>query len=136
MKNLTIYVLIIAVFFVGCGGRVANPILVYMPGDEKRSCGSLQAEMAQIQSDIARMLPQSDKFGYNALCVVGGVLVIVPFFFMDLKDAEKIEIEALRRRYNRLSIIASEKDCEVIPAIVEIEAEKKAREAATASGSQ
>jgi hypothetical protein len=84
-----------------------------MPGDEKRSCQGLKAEMSQIQADIARLLPKSDKFGYNALCVAGGVLVIVPFFFMDLKDAEKTEIEALRRRYNHLSVIAAEKECDV-----------------------
>ena len=32
---------------------------------------------------------------------------------MDLKEAEKIEYDALRTRYNRLLIIASDKNCEL-----------------------
>jgi len=32
---------------------------------------------------------------------------------MDLKDAEKIEYDALRTRYNRLLIITSDKNCDL-----------------------
>lgn len=99
-------------FLYGCAGRMANPVPAYLPGDQNRSCEALQAEIAQLNSDMQRILPETNKFGYNSLMVAGGLFVIVPFFFMDLKDAEKIEWEALRTRHNRLLIYAAEKDCD------------------------
>jgi len=113
MREMLCIVLCFAIFFAGCAGREANPIPAYLPGDENRSCQALKAEMAQIQSDMQRLLPQTNKFATNTLWAIGGCLVIVPFFFMDLKEAEKIEYDALRTRYNRLLIIASEKNCDL-----------------------
>ena len=113
MKKLLCLVLAVSVFYTGCAGREANPIPAYLPGDENRSCPSLKAEMAQIQSDMQRLLPKTNKFATNTLWAVGGCILIVPFFFMDLKDAEKIEYDALKTRYNRLLIIASEKSCDL-----------------------
>lgn len=40
------------IFIAGCGGHMANPVDRYMPGDEKRSCNALYAEMAQIDGEI------------------------------------------------------------------------------------
>ncbi|MFZ0034049.1 MAG: hypothetical protein WAK60_03550 [Sedimentisphaerales bacterium] len=112
MRKTICIVSCFAVFFAGCAGREANPIPAYLPGDENRSCPGLKAEMAQIQADMQRLLPKTNKFATNTLWAIGGVVIIVPFFFMDLKDAEKIEYDALRTRYNRLLIIASEKNCD------------------------
>ena len=100
-------------FLSGCAGREANPIPVYMPGDENRSCEALKAEIAQLQVDMARMLPKTDKGLTNALWATAGVFFIVPFFFMDLKDAEKIEFDAMRQRHNRLLVYAAEKNCDM-----------------------
>ncbi len=113
MRELVCLVLAFAIFFAGCAGRTANPIPVYLPGDENRSCAGLKAEIAQLQVDMARILPKTDKGLTNALWAIGGVLVIVPFFFMDLKDAEKIEFEAMRGRHNRLLVYAAEKGCDM-----------------------
>jgi hypothetical protein len=114
MKQSLCLLLIASIFYTGCAGREANPIPPYMPGDENRSCSGLKAEMAQIQADMQRLYPHTNKFATNTLWAIGGVVVIVPFFFMDLKDAEKIEYDALRTRYNRLLIIASEKNCDLV----------------------
>ena len=35
----------------------------------------------------------------------------MPWFFMDLSDAEQIEVNAYRQRYNHLLIMAGEKNC-------------------------
>lgn len=112
MKKLICLTLSFAIFSAGCAGREANPITAYLPGDENRSCTALKAEVAQLQVDMARLLPKTDKGLTNALWAVGGVFFIVPFFFMDFKDAEKIEFDAMRRRHNRLLIYAAEKDCD------------------------
>ena len=36
----------------GCAGRTANPVMVYQPGDEGRSCVVLERELAQIEKKI------------------------------------------------------------------------------------
>ncbi len=112
MRKLICVLLCISIFLSGCAGRNANPVPAYLPGDENRSCKGLKAEIAQLEADMARILPETNKFGYNTLCFVGGLLVIVPFFLMDLKDAEKVEWEAMRVRRNRLVVYAAEKSCD------------------------
>ena len=60
MKPYLIVLLCFSMFLSGCAGREANPIPVYMPGDENRSCEALKAEIAQLQVDMARVLPKTD----------------------------------------------------------------------------
>ncbi len=112
MRKVISLVLACSVFLVGCAGREANPIAVYLPGDENRSCTALKTEVAQLQADMARLLPKTDKGLTNALWAAGGVVAIIPFFFMDFKDAEKIEFDAMRQRHNRLLVYATEKNCD------------------------
>lgn len=112
MRKMICILLVLSVLLSGCAGREANPIVIYMPGDEKRSCPALHAEMAQIQAEMQRMAPKTDKGLSNALWATAGVFLIVPFFFMDFKDAERIEYNALRQRYNRLLVYAAEKECD------------------------
>jgi len=132
MKNPISLALVFALLFAGCAGREANPIPAYLPGDNTRSCPALAAEVAQLQADMARILPKTNKGVTNALWAAGGVFLIVPFFFMDFKDAEKIEFDAMRQRHNRLLIIAADKDCDMaevraerIPSRAERKAEGK-----------
>ena len=113
MKKLICLLLACSVFFAGCAGREANPIAIYLPGDENRSCEGLKAEVAQLQADMQRLLPKTNKRVTNTLWATAGVFLIVPFFFMDLKGAEKIEFDAMRRRHNRLLIYAAEKGCDM-----------------------
>jgi hypothetical protein len=113
MKNMLQIVLSFAVFLGGCMGREANPVPLTKPGDEKRSCESLKTEVVQLQKDMLEILPKTDKFGTNAVFATTGVLLIVPFFFMDLKDAEGIEFEAMRQRNNHLLELLKNKQCDV-----------------------
>jgi len=112
MRKAMCGVMCFAILYGGCAGRQANPVPPYLPGDENRSCQGLQTEMAQLKSDMVRILPDTNKFGTNTLWAAAGVFLIVPFFFMDLKDTEKTEWEAMRVRYNRLLIYAEEKKCD------------------------
>ncbi len=114
MRKASCVVLALAVFFAGCAGREANPIPAYLPGDNKRSCEVLVAETAQLQADMQRLLPKTNKGVTNTLWAAAGVFLIVPFFFIDLKDAEKIEFEAMRTRHNRLLLICADKGCDMI----------------------
>lgn len=113
MKKILCMVLSFAVFLGGCMGREANPVPLNKPGDEQRSCQSLKDEVVHLQKDMLEILPKTDKFKSNAVLATTGVLLIVPFFFMDLKDAEKIEFEAMRQRNNRLLEHLKAKKCNV-----------------------
>lgn len=113
MKKLISLMLILAILNAGCAGRMANPIAAYLPGDENRSCMALQAEVSQLQTDMARLLPKTDKGLTNTLWAGVGVFTLgIGFIFMDLKDAEKVEFEAMRQRHNRLLVYAAEKGCD------------------------
>ena len=108
----------IALTVAGCGGKAPNPLAKYQPGDEKRSCAGLKSEIATNEAEIARMVPGEDATGKNVVLGVTGVFLIVPWFFMDFKDGEAVEIQALRRRNQWLWEVASDKDCFIPPPTV------------------
>jgi hypothetical protein len=131
MRKVLCVFLSFTIILAGCAGRQANPVPIYLPGDESRSCTGYMSEIAQLEADMDRILPDTSKFGQNALCVAGGILLIVPFFFMDLSNADKAEWEALRKRRNRLLVYAAEAGCDFsanyrpIPSLEEMEKMKK-----------
>mgnify|MGYP007082185818 CR=1 FL=1 len=84
-------------------------------GDNQKSCRALEFEMTSIQGEIQRLLPQRDKTGQNVALGVAGWFLLVPWFFMDFKNAEATEYEAFRQRYNHLASIAIDKRCSVKP---------------------
>jgi Short C-terminal domain len=130
MKKIITTTLISALVLSACAGRPANPVMVDQVGDNKKTCVTLEAEMKGVQAEIQRLLPESDKSGKNIGLGVAGAFLLVPLFFMDLTESEKIEINAYRQRYNRLNILATEKKCPfaevATDAQLEKEAEKKA----------
>ncbi len=124
MKKLTASILIIS-FLTACAGRPANPVMVDQVGDNKKSCATLEAEMKGVQSEIQRLLPESDKSGKNIGLGVAGAFLLIPLFFMDLTESEKIEINAYRQRYNRLQILATEKKCPFVEVATDAQLEKE-----------
>jgi hypothetical protein len=113
MKKVVCAALAVSILAAGCAGRSANPVAIYVPGDEKRSCESLEAEVGQIHQEIAaKKDARSDKTLGNVVLGVLGFFVIFPWFFMDLKDAEGTEIEALQQRLKRIMALAAEKGCD------------------------
>ncbi len=95
----------------GCGGRAANLVSMSQYGDDTKSCKSLGFEINATQDEIDRLIPKTNKTGKNVALGVAGWFLIVPWFFMDLSQAEQQEINALRKRYNHLVILANEKGC-------------------------
>jgi hypothetical protein len=100
-----------ALMLLGCAGREAHPVSTYQYGDEKKSCKALDMELTFTEEKIQRLLPETHKTGKNVGLGVAGVLLIVPWFFMDFTKSEQIEAEALRDRYNQLLVIAEDKNC-------------------------
>jgi hypothetical protein len=99
----------------GCAGRAANPVSGYVPGDEKRSCEALKTEYYDNEAQIKKLQQeQGSKTWWNVGCFVTGFLVIVPWFLMDLKDSQKIEIDALQKRNVNLKILAVDNKCDFL----------------------
>jgi len=105
---------IVVVLFVaqGCAGRSAHPVTVVQSGDAKKTCKALRKETQQILRRIHKMVPYiKKKDKKTVLKMVTGALIIIPWFFVDMKDAEKVEANALRERYNYLSTLVGERNC-------------------------
>ena len=111
MKIKLITLIVILAMLSACAGRKARPVPLDQVGDNQRSCASIELEISQTQSEIQRLIPESDKTGKNVALGVAGAFLLVPWFFMDLSDAEKAEINAYQQRYNKLQVIAKEKEC-------------------------
>jgi len=110
-KSLCV-VLSFLIFIVGCGGQIANPIDRYSPGDEKKSCNALFAELSQIDKEVVlKNQKKKDRDTWNTIFFVTGFLVIVPWFFIDSKGSIEVEVDALHARENALKVIFAEKDC-------------------------
>lgn len=96
----------------GCAGRAANPIMIQQYGDNAKSCQALELDMAFIESEVQRLVPDTEKTGKNVALGVTGAFLLVPLFFMDFSQSEQIEVNAYRQRYNHLAILSMEKGCE------------------------
>ncbi len=104
--------LVFSIFITGCGGHAANPVDRYSPGDEKKSCNALYAELSQIDKEIVlKNQKKKDRDTWNTIFFVSGFLVIVPWFFIDSKGSIEVEVDALHARENALKVIFAEKDC-------------------------
>ena len=113
-KFQPVFVLIVVVlFFVqGCAGRAAHPVQVAQSGDNQKTCKSLRKETKQIRRSIKKMIPAVKKADKKrTLLMLSGGLLIVPLFFLDLSDADKIETNAQRARHNYLIDIAKKSNC-------------------------
>jgi len=113
-KNSLCLLLTVNIFLVGCGGSAPNPVIRYMPGDEKKSCQGLFSEIAGIDGEIAgkeNKIKQRD--GGNVILFICGLFIIVPFFFMDCKGSYEVEIDALKARQTLLRSYFAENNCSV-----------------------
>ena len=120
-KFQPVFVLIVIVlFFVqGCAGRAAHPVQVAQSGDNKKTCKSLRQETKKIRQKVKKMIPAVKKAAKKrTLLMLSGGLLIVPWFFVDLSDADKIETNAQRARYNYLVDRGVKRNCRLkIPQI-------------------
>jgi hypothetical protein len=98
VKKIIVYFSLTALL-VACGGRVADPVAQYKPGDEAMSCGDLKAELSHVEQEVNKLLPESKKTGKNVALGAAGLFLIFPWFFMDMSTAEKTEIKAYNERY-------------------------------------
>jgi len=100
------------IFIQGCAGRAARPVKVTQSGDVEKTCKALQAELKKYRRNIQKRIPAvkaADK--KRTLLMVSGALLIVPWFFVDFSDADKVEANAIRARHNYLADRAKKRKC-------------------------
>lgn len=113
LLNIATATLVVALS--ACAGRTPNPTPIVRPGDDALSCQYMSSELSEIEAKIQRLIPDSQKTGKNVALGATGAFFIVPLFFMDFSDAEKIEVEALQARYNHLARLYNDKKCGSTP---------------------
>ena len=113
MKKLKVLVSIFLVTsIIACAGREAYPIECVRASDREMSCESLADEMKELEGRMNKIAGKTKKTGRNVACAAGSVIFLPALCFMDLKNADKTEYEALKARYNHLSRLYKEKSCE------------------------
>ena len=111
-KPALVLIVLVLFFVQGCAGRAAHPVQVAQSGDVKKTCKSLHKETKQIRQNIKKMIPAVKKADKKrTLLMISGGLLIVPWFFLDLSDADKIEANAKRARHNYLVDVAKKSNC-------------------------
>ena len=114
MKNLICGILAMGISIMsGCGGRQAYPVQIAQPGDYRMSCNQMEGEISRIRYEIQNKSGQKAK-GDNkdTMLFAAGMLLFWPsLFFMDLSNSDKVELEALRSRYNHLTNVYNGKNC-------------------------
>ena len=98
-----------------CAGRTPNPVPQHQPGDESLTCNALKLELMNNQTKITNLIPEQNKMAKNIALGVAGAFVIVPWFFMDFSDAERIEIQSYQLRDNWLRTLYGKKKCGALP---------------------
>jgi len=112
MRKALCVSLCVAIFVAGCAGTDPNPVSRTKPGDEALSCAMLRAEVGEMDNLIVTEQKQKDEtFTWNIAMFVAGWFLIVPWFFMNLKGAEEVEIEAAKARKHWLRSLALDKGC-------------------------
>jgi hypothetical protein len=114
INYITVTSIMLAAFLglAGCAGRTPQPVTAYVYGDERKSCEELNVEIANLETKIAALAPYTNKTGRNVVAGVAGALVFWPaLFFMDLQNAEKVEVESYQKRVEAFQQIKHRKGC-------------------------
>ena len=120
MKKIISF-LISVLLLSACAGNTPNPIPQRQSGDENLSCGALRQELMDNQTKITNLIPKQNKTGKNVGLGIAGAFLIVPWFFMDFSDAERIEIQSYQLRDNWLRTLCAQKKCSALPPAIKFQ---------------
>lgn len=97
---------VFALTLAACGGRVAQPVNTVREIDSKLSCAHLKAERVNNDFRITELTGERSESVRDNL----GMLISSPLF-LDMKNSEKTESQALLRRNTRLTLLMLGADC-------------------------
>ncbi len=108
----TLIVVLALTLLGGCAGRQAAPVSMDQIGDQRLTCEEILSEMETIELHIARLFPETQKTSNRIGWGAAGIIFPPLWLFMDLSEAERIEIRAYEARMNRLGRLANKKNCD------------------------
>lgn len=120
-------VVALAILASACAGRDPRPVAAVRPTDKDLTCNLMLAEYySNFKKGVRLAGATSQTTGKNVAIGVIGVLLFWPALFaMDLKGADRAELEALRGRNDHLRQLMLAKRCRNIPKEVPIERDTK-----------
>jgi len=107
----TISAIVIVCLITACAGRTPRPVDAMRITDKELACEQIQNELLLSNNEINRLSVDADKTAKNVALGIAGWFLIIPWFFMDLKNAEKHEMESHRQRVNALNLLYMNKKC-------------------------
>jgi len=96
---------------IGCAGKTAQPIRVIEVTDTDLPCEKILNQIYHLEEMGAILAGKADKQVKNAALAAAGYITIVPYFFMDLKEGEAVELNAVRARHMHLTRLYQNKNC-------------------------
>lgn len=120
MKKI-ISILTSVILLTACAGNTSNPIPQHQPGDEKLCCSELRLELMDNQTKISHLIPKQNKTGKNVNLGIAGAFLIVPWFFMDFSDTERVEIQSNQLHDNWLRTLCAQKKCTSLPPAIKFQ---------------
>ncbi|WP_370931141.1 hypothetical protein [Bartonella sp. DGB1] len=112
MRKFNIFMVLFMSFcLTACAGRIGNPVPMIQPGDNSKSCSSLEYEVMEINQQMSLLAPYRDKTTRNVVFGVLGLTFPILWFFLDLKQGEQVEYNAYQQRLLQLSNLLNKKGC-------------------------
>jgi hypothetical protein len=114
-QNYIVLLFLCIIFACSCGGRVSNPVTIKRDHDQELTCKQIEYEVFQIRKDITTLFSQAAK-GRKKSTIISLMSILSPLgplsnLFSDVRKADKVEINALQKRHNRIVMIAQKKGC-------------------------
>ena len=114
MKSF-IWAILVIFFFTGCAGnfKKVEPIDAYQYGDDQKTCKQLQVDLMACKQKYEQLQSaRKVKIASNVI-MAGTALIFLPaLLFMDVSDKDVRNIEVQQTRYEMLSRICIDKNCE------------------------
>jgi len=107
MKKTAVLFALFALAAVGCGGRVAKPVLIESALDARLSCDHLKGEYDNNAKRLAELQGEKKESSTNN----AGYLLSGPIF-LDTQGTFKKESEAILLRNERLKTLMAERGCD------------------------
>ncbi|MGO1120194.1 hypothetical protein ACTL6U_15925 [Rhodovibrionaceae bacterium A322] len=104
----------------GCAGRDAAPVDTMTSYDKQMTCDDIVFEVNKNNDKLVDTVRELEEAkGQNvAVGLVGAVLFWPALFALDLSDAEKIEIQALKDRNENLLRMGNARKCSDLPKLM------------------
>lgn len=97
--NQVISVVVTSSLLIGCAGREAKVVPAIQPGDDGLGCSQLLDAMVLNTKEIQGLAyERNNDIAGNAVATVAGAFLLIPWFFLDTKNAASQEARGLVRR--------------------------------------